>query len=220
MTKRIFINTFGFTETAVLAPVVKLGIGKDDFIILLLPEGLVDQRTLNATENLRNYLRILVGEEIQLESVEVPINDFIEGVIKIRDLIKSYAEKGTAYINLSGGMRVLILETYTAALIVRILGVDVKFTEINLEGAVGSVKILPIFPAQKLDEKKLKLLKEIVGSGEVTLKDLSRKFSLSLSTIFRNISSLKNINLVEVTREGRKIKIKPTDYGKILSLCN
>lgn len=218
MAGRIFINTFGFTETAVLAPVVKLGLDKDDFITLLLPQGLVDQRTLNAVENLKNYLRILVGEEIQLESVEVPINDFVKGIIKIRDLIKSYAEKGTVYINLSGGMRVLILETYAAALIVKMLGVDVRFTEINLEGAVGSVKILPIFPVQKLDEKKLKLLKEIIGLGGVTLKDLSRKFSLSLSTISRNINSLKNISLIEVTREGRKIKVKPTEYGKILSL--
>ena len=156
MAGRIFINTFGFTETAVLAPVIKLGFDKNDLIVLLIPQGLADQRTLNATENLRNYLRTLIGEEIQFESVEIPVNDFIMGVTKVRDLIKSYAKRGTIYINLSGGMRILVLETYTAALIAKKLGVDVRFTEINLEGATGSVKILSMFPVQKLDEKSSK----------------------------------------------------------------
>jgi hypothetical protein len=46
---KVFISTLGFTETTVLAPIVRIGLNRGDKIIALIPEGLGDEQRISNT---------------------------------------------------------------------------------------------------------------------------------------------------------------------------
>lgn len=216
---KTFISTFGFTESAVLAPIVKVGLEKGDKIIILIPSGVGDQkRAINALEKLRNILRTMFNEKTIIERIEIPINDFALAVSKIRKIIEIEASKNPVYVNLSGGMRALVLQTYTAVIMARLSNTNITFTDIELEGSAGSVKILPLAPLTNYKGTKRKILEELKKYEDfISMEALANNLKLSLSTLSRNLRELSADGLIISKKKKRKIFTKISDYGKMFA---
>jgi len=215
---KIFVSTFGFTESAVLAPIVKIGLSHDDEIIVLIPKiSTGDNRLSNALKKLKEMIRYISGGALNLELVEIPVKNFTEAVNVIRKLLKQKSAVGETYLNLSGGMRALILEAYTASLLAYLEGIKISFTEIELEGATGSIKLVPPYFPKKLNRTELKVLEELYRVKNVSgLKALSGKLGLSPSTMSRVLRSLSSKGLIKLEKKGKKSFVEVTEQGKML----
>ncbi|WP_309493145.1 CRISPR-associated CARF protein Csa3 [Candidatus Hecatella orcuttiae] len=216
---KTFINTFGFTESAVLAPVVRLGLSRDDKLVVLVPKGIGDEaRVSNAMEKLREMLNAISGGTIGLERLNIPVEDFVQAVSLVKGLIEREASRGEVYLNLSGGMRALVLEAYTAALLSAINGVRLSFTDLELEGAAGTVRLTPLGLLRKLSETERMVLRTLGNSeGMMETGELLKALDVSSSTLSRVLRRLASDGFVTLRREGRKIQIQASELGKMLT---
>ena len=218
---RTFISTLGFTESLVLAPIIRLGLNRDDRVIILVPGGLGgEDRTENTLRKLRDMLNAISGGAFDMQTVSIPVDDFAEAVRMIRRIIIEEAERENrmVYVNVSGGMRALVIEAYTATLIARIMRRNVAFTELELEGSAGSIKMIPITFPKRFAETKRKILKELAEKGApMGMRELSKRTGLSLPTLSRNLREMVQDNLIKLKKEGRRILAEITKEGKILT---
>lgn len=219
MMDKTFVSTFGFTESLVLAPIVRIGISKKDKITILLPDDLGnEERVSNALGKLDEMLKAISGGPFKLEAEKVPVNDFIKAVTLIRGLLEREAENNPVYVNISGGMRALVIEAYTATLLARNVKPNIYFTELEMEGSAGSLRILPIILPQQLNQTKRRILEELKKQeGPIKTADLSRNLQLSLSTLSRNLREMEADGLVKLERVGRRILIQITKEGRLLA---
>ncbi len=216
---KAFVSTLGFTESLVLAPIIKLGLNRDDKLIILIPSGLGgEDRTENTLRKLRDMLNAISGGSFNMQTVSIPVDDFSEAVRLIRDIIIKEAEDRAVYVNVSGGMRALIIETYTATLIARTMRRNITFTELELEGSAGRLEIIPITFPKQFTETKRRILKELAKEDRsIGMRELAKKTSLSLSTISRNLREMAKDNLIKLKKEGRRVLAKTTRVGRILA---
>ncbi|HDM89000.1 MAG TPA: CRISPR locus-related DNA-binding protein [Candidatus Bathyarchaeota archaeon] len=218
---RTFISTLGFTESLVLAPIIRLGLNRDDRVIILVPGGLGgEDRTENTLRKLRDMLNAISGGAFDMQTVSIPVDDFAEAVRMIRRIIIEEAERENrmVYVNVSGGMRALVIEAYTATLIARIMRRNVAFTELELEGSAGSIKMIPITFPKRFAETKRRILKELAEKGApMGMRELSKRTGLSLPTLSRNLREMVQDNLIKLKKEGRRILAEITKEGKILT---
>ncbi|HIE14621.1 TPA: CRISPR locus-related DNA-binding protein [Candidatus Bathyarchaeota archaeon] len=218
---KTFVSTLGFTESLVLAPIIKLGLNKDDKLIILIPGGLdCEDRIENTLRKLRDMLNAISGRVFNMRTVSIPVGDFAESVRLIRRLIVDEAEKEDriVYMNVSGGMRALTIEAYTAALLSRTITENVKFTEMELEGSAGSIRIIPIVFPRQFNKTKKRILRELAKEKEpLGMRDLSRRTKLSLATLSRNLRVMAQDGIIKLKKEGRRIIAQITDEGMLLA---
>ena len=218
---KTFVSTLGFTESLVLAPIVKLGLNRDDRLIILVPSGLGDEdRIENTLRKLRDMLNAISGDSFDMRTVSVPVDDFAEAVRLVRKIIidEAEVEGRTVYVNISGGMRALVIEAYTATLLARTLRGNIAFTELELEGSAGSVKIIPVTFPKQFTETKRRILKELAGeTAPLGMKELAERTGLSLPTLSRNLREMMRDGLVELRKEGKRILAQITKEGRILT---
>lgn len=218
---RTFISTLGFTESLVLAPIIRLGLNRDDRVIILVPGGLGgEDRTENTLRKLRDMLNAISGGAFDMQTVSIPVDDFAEAVRMIRRIIIEEAEREDrmVYVNVSGGMRALVIEAYTATLLARMMRRNVAFTELELEGSAGSIKMIPITFPKRFTETKRRILKELAEKeAPMSMRELSKRTGLSLPTLSRNLREMVQDNLIKLKKEGRRILAEITKEGKILT---
>jgi CRISPR locus-related DNA-binding protein len=84
-------------------------------VVVIVPEGIQDDRGLSV---LNDFVKRYVNEE-GVELMKVPIRDFHGSVLTLARTFRSWAER-PIILNLSGGMRLLVVEALCAALISRV----------------------------------------------------------------------------------------------------
>ena len=84
-------------------------------VVVIVPEGIQDERGLSV---LNDFVKRYVNEE-GVELMKVPIGDFHGSVLTLARTFRSWAERPIV-LNLSGGMRLLVVEALCAALISRV----------------------------------------------------------------------------------------------------
>ena len=174
-----------------------------------------ENRILNTLERLREMLHVISGGEIFFEHIHVPVKDFAEAVRILRELIEKEALKNNVYINLSGGMRILVLETYTASLLIRAKGINVSFTDLELEGSAGVVRLTPLIFPRKFSNTKHKIMTELNRRKTKTeMREISKGTGLSISTVSRTLRELASEGLVRLSKEGKKVLAEITDQGE------
>jgi len=215
---KTFIGTLGFTESLVLAPIIKVGLNRDDKIIILKPiDKGEEDRVSNTLKKLKSMLDAISGGTLTFETVGVEVDNFSKAVSRIRELIEKKAEENEVYVNISGGMRALVIETYTATLLAKTLKPNIHFTELELEGSKGNIKITPIIFPKHLTETKKKILKTLKEHKKpIGMIALSRDLKLSRSTLSRNLRDMASDGLLTLKKEGRRILAEITEEGEML----
>ncbi|MGQ4894221.1 MAG: CRISPR-associated CARF protein Csa3 [Candidatus Njordarchaeia archaeon] len=211
---KTFIATFGWSETVVTSMIVKHALKSGDKIVLLTPEEFRDERTDLSFSNLRHIIK-RQNPQIELEMQGIPITDFNKGVMKILNIIfQSASASSTLIINLSGGMRILVLEAYTATIIAtsKYPG-KIQIDEIIIEGKNLQIPIpMPPIELMRLNRSEEKIL-ESIKAGAKYVDDLSSQLDLTISTIHKAVKKLENQTLLLTSKEGKRKKLSLTERG-------
>jgi len=208
---KILILTLGFDERFAIRALLRTGLGRGDEVLILLAEPL-DERAIKAWRTVKEFIsKYLTG--VNIRSIKVNVSDFYGSIRRIAKELKASVNKESELIvNLSGGMRVLIVETLAALQLLKLEGV----AEIEFENFMGSVTFpLKILRLNVKDEDKA-MLKFILTRGISTLAEVANGLGISKSSAHRKVWRLANLGLLKVTRRGRLLLCEPTELTKSL----
>lgn len=200
MNRALIIN-LGFDEKFAIRALTRHGVSKGDKVILLT--GPRVERVEKATSYVRTFLEKYYPGEAELEVVEVPVNDFYDAVSRVMNTLRGVSRKERIIVNLSGGMRIVVLAVFTALML---LGLEGLTVEVEAEDTSAYVTIDPralrsIVAVERLSREKRVIL-EILASktGSVTVAELSSRLRRDASTVRRHLRDLKKKGLVLVRR--------------------
>ncbi|MEM4334169.1 MAG: CRISPR-associated CARF protein Csa3, partial [Nitrososphaerota archaeon] len=110
----IIAFTMGFDERFAVRAMLRHGVGKDDDVTVLTPMHRSDERGVKAIEALEEFVKRYINGE-GVSRYEVDVDDFNKAVPYLANLFRSWMKR-PIIINLSGGMRLLIVETLVASI--------------------------------------------------------------------------------------------------------
>jgi len=209
--------TLGFDEKFILRWLTKLPLTEKDQIILLTAHPL-NPKVQEAKRSIDLFL--LKSTPIQTTLYPIKLEDFTQAVKQIKQIIANHTQqaKQVKFI-LSGGMRALILATYTAIILSqetlkekqKQIIVDLE----NLEGYIQLPDITKVIKPVPLTKEKKEIL-QLIENQPLTAKQISDILDKDTSTIYRHIMHLQDLQLVNPDyKKTRKIKI--TQEAKLLT---
>ena len=208
---KTFVATIGWTEWPIASAIIKHGLSKEDKIILLSPDK-KDDRSRIAIKEVENFVSKFVPY-VKVSEVSVPVHIPTEAISLIAKLVSGEGRGRDLIVNLSGGMRILVLETLLALTLIH---VDSLVLELQTEDKVDLQ--LPVIwtPAENLLLEAKKALKMLGERGPVSLSDLANGLRLSVTTAYRLFKGLEANSIVCSKKVGKERIIELTPKGRIL----
>ena len=202
---KVLALTLGFDERFAIRAMMRAGVSSGDRIVVLVVEPL-EEKASKCLQMVREFLSKYV-QNVELRICSVDVRKFEDAVSSIKaELRDAVRDADEVVLNLSGGMRALILETLVAALL---LGFECR-VEVELEDLTGVV----YFPMRLLGSIKLSkgelevLLKLLETESWMSLSDISKASKLPRSTTHKRLRRLIEAGLVEAKRVGRRVLYK------------
>jgi CRISPR-associated protein Csa3 len=194
----LVVVTLGFNEALALRGLMKRGIKEEDNIVVIKPIS-DDERSRQALEAFKLTLEKIGVNKIEV--LEIDPSNLLEAVSKISNFLKQRAQR-EVYANLSGGMRILILEV--------LLGMAHTFHNATVEiysedGKTSIILPLDILCKTTLEPYEVEVLKAL--SESKTISEASKKLNSPKSRVWRVAKKLEEKGLVS---EG-----KLTEKGKL-----
>lgn len=193
--------------------ITRHGLGVGDKVVFLFPDWR-DEGCLNAIASLKSLIR-QIDSRIEVEELPVPLYNVNEAIVKIAKHIGSEASKGRRIvINLSGGMRILIVETLLAT---QISGAK----DVVVEAQSEDRRIIVNFPklwnytqnfTKNMERIITTLLEKVLG-----IRKLSLACKLPLTTTHRLVKKLEKQGIIEIKRVGKEKNVSLTYKGKIIA---
>jgi CRISPR-associated protein Csa3 len=211
----IITYTFGFDERFAFRSLLRRGLGGSDKVAVLVPSNRPDEKSENALSSLDNFVKRYVNGEGVMR-YEIEIDDFYVAVTIIAGLFRSWAER-PIILNLSGGMRLLIVETLVAAVY---CGIPIKVEMETEDGKTFTEFETPDLLPVRLDELDIEILKTL-SNVKLTLKFLAEALQVAKPTAWRHVKKLQELGLVELERvtdrgrSGGKIVISRTPRANL-----
>lgn len=211
MTITTLVATIGFDEKFAIRSIVKHISEIERFIaVTSVP---LDSRVSKALGLVEQFLNTYISDaekKIEVHKVEIDVKNPYDAISVLRrEIFEKFS--GPYIVNLSGGMRALVVEVLAALVISGVRGI----IEIELENFLGTIEIDPkLFYIGKLSENKAKIIKEIAKRKKVTYKDIARELGLPRATVFRELKLLRILGLIKVEKEERNSFYYLTDLGK------
>jgi CRISPR-associated protein Csa3 len=211
----IITYTFGFDERFAFRSLLRRGLGGSDKVAVLVPSNRPDEKSENALSSLDNFVKRYVNGEGVMR-YEIEIDDFYVAVTIIAGLFRSWAER-PIILNLSGGMRLLIVETLVAAVY---CGIPIKVEMETEDGKTFTEFETPDLLPVRLDELDIEILKTL-SNVKLTLKFLAEALQVAKPTAWRRVKKLQELGLVELERvtdrgrSGGKIVISRTPRANL-----
>jgi len=199
MMKMILIATLGFDEKFALRAIVRRGIREGDRIIALLPQR-GDPRGEKAFLTLKQTLLNMLPK-LEVEKIEINVQDPYEAISSLRKIFKSLSIKGDDIIlNISGGQRLLIIETLAAALSLNLR--NIKFELETEDSSLYFTSSLEIMLPMNLDKLDLEILRKVAEKGSVKLTDLIDKIEIPKTTLWRKLNRLVELKLLKKDKDN------------------
>jgi CRISPR-associated protein Csa3 len=211
----IITYTFGFDERFAFRSLLRRGLGGSDKVAVLVPSNRPDEKSENALSSLDNFVKRYVNGDGVMR-YEIEIDDFYEAVTNIAGLFRSWAERPIV-LNLSGGMRLLIVETLVAAVY---CGIPIKVEMETEDGKTYTEFETPDLLPVRLDELDIEILKTL-SNVKLTLKFLAEALPVAKPTAWRHVKKLQELGLVKLERvtdrgrSGGKIVISRTPRANL-----
>jgi CRISPR locus-related DNA-binding protein len=209
---RVLVATIGFDEKFVVRALIRYLESIDHFIgILSTP---VEQRASQAISNIKSFIEKYVvdsGKKLISNFIIIDVTDPYEAIAKLKSI---FTPNNEYIVNLSGGMRALTIVTFIAFIISRARGE----IEIELENLQGRILIDPrVVVAGPLSSDEEKIVNAIKKLGRATYRDIIRETGIPRATLFKHLSSLRSIGVIDQQREGRHTYYLLTNIGRSLS---
>lgn len=208
---RTYIAPIGYNSTSVTRPVIlSRGVEGGDRVVLLRPEGEMDDRAEEAIGDVERLLKE-IEPDVTLVVEEVP-RTFEDSVLGCQDVID--ATEGKCVVSLGGGARDILLP-FAVAVLARLDRIhDVLFFS-DLDGSVEEWS-LPRLTAE-VSAPARDTLATVVSIGETSFPELTDRLNASKSTVTRHVEELVTSGAVETWREGQIKHVRPTLTGRLLA---
>ena len=149
------------------------------------------------------------------------VKNWLEATRAIKaTIVEEAKEFNRVIVNMSGGMRALVLATFCATMLAEkeLRDKELK-VELELEDSSAIVEVpRELFKAMRtitqLSPEKFKILQRL-SIGEATVSELAKELGRDVSTIRRHILDLKKAGLTKVSK-GRPYKVKITKEAELL----
>jgi len=195
------VAVLGFDERHVVRSILRLGFRNVDSIQLIVPDKQeMDRRTVEAINRIRKLANAAAVS--RGETHKVDYEDFDKAVLQIADILASVTLGGSnTVLSLGGGMRVLVIEAYTAVLSMpEELRKYVKIV-IDFETGERYVEVKPHIPSYRLLSKDEILILKEAEKGEATPTKISKKLGIPKSSAWKKLAQMVKEGLL--TKEAR-----------------
>lgn len=213
---KCLIATFGWTEQFVLSSILKYGLSPCDEIILLIPDKR-DERSEIILRDFESFLK-KYSEGVRLQVKKIRLESF-EGAVReisktILEILSTNPEQ--VIVNLSGGMRALILATYTALQLVspKNLTIELETEDRSKCYLLPNLSFRTLIRLSKIDEKILELLSIRCLNTTELLKELR----IPRSTLHKHLKELNSLDLISLERKGKMLYASITQLGGFFSI--
>ncbi len=216
---RVLLATLGFDERHVVRSLLRLGFGGVAEVLLLVPAGGVEERTLKAVDEIKKLASMASVDRVEM--VEIPVDDIVDGVARIYRVVREAVEKySEAVVSLGGGLRALVVETLLAVLLLPDHIRDRITVVVDLETGKGSIEFKPsIAFMPMLTDVDMRVLALAVKKGSITLGEALNELSIPRSTIWKALEKLREEGLLE-RRDGNYFPtLKGRMVAKVLNLA-
>jgi CRISPR locus-related DNA-binding protein len=206
----IIAITFGFDEKFAIRALLRHFASDRTRVVVLLPEDGQDDRVERGLSVLNDFVKRYVNEE-GVEVVKVPVGDFLGSVLFLARTFRMWAER-PIILNLSGGMRLLVVEALCAALMSRVpMTVEVESEDGKALAAFSTTDLS--FP--EIDEVDRQII-ESLARGFRTLGLLSEELGLSKPTVWRRLKRLADAGMLQLSQGKRgEVVASLTERGQI-----
>jgi len=215
MSRKTIFVTFGWTEAPIISSILRYGLSEGDKIVVILPEQR-DERSQIALRDLKSFI-LGYAKNIEINEMHISLEDPVDSIARLKNAIES--ERGRkCIVNLSGGMRAIVILTYLATLFA---GHPEITIELETEDRKRVIELPEIRPEDLREFRELpSLTKEIIKhllSGPIEASILRKKFNIPPSS-FHNIQvKLVRMGYIEQERISKFIVLKLTSRGKLLA---
>jgi len=208
------ITTLGFDISHTLLVITRSGIRPSKIIALVGSiKGEVDQRAESAFTMLKQFAGMI---NVDIERVDVEVTEVDKAVEKILRILENNLP---AILDLGGGLRLLVIETYTAYMLLSPSKIDNITLYTALEGRNELINIdiklikKRLASSKMLSDMQKTILKIIEEKGVITPKEILDKLNkngikITKQQLSKTLTKLINIGLVEKIERG-KYKYKP-----------
>ncbi len=209
---KVLILTLGFDEKFCYRAILRHGISEGDRIILITA-GLVD-KVKKAYEWIKSFVERSYNVEVRL--IEVNVRDFLKAIRTVTNLLEEFRNYDLI-INLSGGMRALLMVTLFALLLKPMKNVRLEIELEDFSGLIEIPQALLLLPEirSNISDERMEILR-LIAQGLDDVKSLAERLKRDESTIRRHISALEELGLVTIEKR-KPLKVKATELADLLA---
>jgi len=207
---KTYISLSGFDSSQIVSLIVKYGVEGGDTIILIRPEVEPDTRGELTVQAIRDLSR-QIDSSIDLQIHRVNHRDFEGMVVSLKALLEK--AEGQVIANLSGGPREIFL-AFTIACLSQSGKIFKTTNYSDIERSLQEVA-LPNITAV-LEDRQKRILKDVSMNQPTTITDISRRLSVSESTVSRQVARLGDLGALDAVPRGKTKEVSITLTGKIL----
>jgi CRISPR-associated protein Csa3 len=212
--KKLIIATLGFEEKFMIRTITRHGLDKGDKILLLT--GPSTDKSAIAINLVKEFITKYYGKDVALIIKEIPIHDIYDAIRTIKQNIINEA-KGimNIIVNLSGGMRILIISTLLALMTLNMKNVIAEI-ETEDSSTLITIPIEMFLIKPQIRKRHAEILQILAQTQEpLTIKTLAEKLKIDDSTTRRHILKLRKMRLVEV-KKGKPLLIQLSSLARLL----
>ncbi|MEM4488614.1 MAG: CRISPR-associated CARF protein Csa3 [Desulfurococcaceae archaeon] len=209
------LATFGWTEASVISSILRHGLSNGDKILLIMPERR-DERSEAALRDLKAFITTHL-KNIGISELRITIDNPATSIYELKRAIEAERDR-KCIINLSGGMRAVVVFTYIAALLAEHPNIVV---ELETEDRKTVIEVPKMRLADFIEVKKLpQLAKEIMKKllrGPLDVATLRKDLNAPTSTLYYAQMKLLERGYIMREKKGKTFILKLTPFGELLA---
>lgn len=220
--KKMVLVTVGFDEKLVLRPLLKIGLDRGDTVLLVYSKS-GSRHDVERVERAVDTIKSVIGSlGIDVVEAVVSASDFLEDVTIILQTIARYDHGGEIVVALTGGMRLVIIESIVALLLYRRLiarNTKARFLLMREDGLYDVVLPFEVFELAYTTDRELEVLTVLAESGlenvkrSEAVKTTASRLGVSEYAVYKHLSALERKGYVSI--EESKIRI--TELGRLIA---
>ncbi|BFI74613.1 CRISPR-associated CARF protein Csa3 [Sulfurisphaera ohwakuensis] len=191
----ILVVTLGFDEKFQIRALMRRF---NDLEKVIVVGSFNDERAKKALESFENVMK---SAQVNYELVEVDPHNFYDTIITITKKIINNNKGRMFVLNISGGMRILIIELLFAFIFSGLEAeVEIESEDFN---TVVSFRLSDMYPAH-LTQDHIRILMSI-KQGYTSINSIHKRVDMSLSTTWRRLKELREMGLID---EENRLTVK------------
>lgn len=206
--KTTLIATLGFDEKFCYRAILRHGIKEGDEIILITAEKV--EKVEKAYEWIKKLIQTSFSEKVRVQLFEVNVENAEEAIRNVLEIIKK--AEGNVIVNLSGGMRALLVIVLIACIIAS-MNAKVEIEKEDFSGVIDFQRDLIRLIKSPPTATELEILR-LIDRGSNSVQEIAKRLEKDESTVRRYLMGLEKFGLI--TAEKRKpLIVKLTSLARL-----